>query len=182
MNTHVMLLRGINVGGHHSLPMKELKALLEELGCRNVRTYIQSGNVVLQCPATLAPQLGKKTTAAVGTRRGFEPGVRLLSRREFMAAVESNPYPEAEDEPKTLHVGFLDEAPPNPDLERIDRLRSKRERFHLDGKVSYLHAPDGIGKSKLAEKVEKLLGVSMTGRNWRTVCKLRDMLEEVEPQ
>lgn len=182
MNTHVMLLRGINVGGCHSLPMKELRALLEELGCRNVRTYIQSGNVVLQCPAKLASQLGKKTTAAVAKRRGFEPAVRLLSRREFVAAAEANPYPEAATEPKTLHVGFLDKVPPYPDLETIDSLRSKRERFHLDGKVSYLHAPDGIGRSKLAEKVEKLLGVSMTGRNWRTVCKIRDMVEEVESQ
>lgn len=180
MNTHVMLLRGINVGGRHSLPMKELEGLLGELGCRNVRTYIQSGNVVLQCPAKLVPQLGQKTTAAVLKRRGFEPAVRLLSRRQFAAAVEANPYPEAEADPKTLHVGFLDRAPPNPDLEEIDRLRSKRERFHLDGKVSYLHAPDGIGRSKLAEKVEKLLGVSMTGRNWRTVCKIREMVEEVE--
>jgi uncharacterized protein (DUF1697 family) len=178
MNTYVMLLRGINVGGRHSLPMKELRELLEDLGCRDVRTYIQSGNVVLQSPAKLALHLGERTRTAIGKHRGFVPDIRLLSLEAFSAAIDSNPYPEAEADPKALHVGFLDRVPPNPDLEAIDRLRAKRERFYLDGSVVYLYAPDGIGRSKLAEKLEKFLGVSMTGRNWRTVCQIRDLMEE----
>lgn len=180
MNTYVMLLRGINVGGRNTLPMKELRELLEEFGCRGVRTYIQSGNVVLQSPAKLASQLEKRIGTAIGNHRGFVPQVRLLSREAFAAAIDSNPYAEAEADTKVLHVGFLDNVPPNPDLDGIDRVRTKRERFHLDGKVAYLYAPDGIGRSKLAANVEKLLGVSMTGRNWRTICKIRDLVEEAE--
>lgn len=180
MNTYVVLLRGINVGGRNTLPMKELVAVLEDLGCRNVRTYIQSGNVVLQSKNKSPSDLSQKISLGVKTRRGFEPYVLLLHLEDLKQAIAANPFPEAETDPRGLHFGFLDSVPSKPDLSKLKALKSGSERFQLINRVFYLHAPDGIGRSKLAASSEKLLGVSMTARNWRTVCKIRDMAEEFD--
>lgn len=173
--TYVALLRGINVGGKSILPMKDLVALLEDIGAQNVRTYIQSGNAVFQSKETNASLLSDEISAAIKERHGLEPRVLLLGAEELERVVESNPFREAESEPKTLHVFFLASVPTNPDLDALERIRSHDERFALIDGALYLHAPDGIGRSKLAANAEKLLGVSVTARNWRTVCKIMAM-------
>jgi uncharacterized protein (DUF1697 family) len=178
MKTSIALFRGINVGGKNILPMKELKALLENLGLQNARTYIQSGNVVFQSTGKRDSRLADTISAAIKKNRGFEPQVMLLTLEELEKAVKGNPFPEAESEPKTLHLNFLTAAPENPDLKALEKTRKKNERFKLKGNVFYLHAPDGIGRSKLAASVEKLLGVSATGRNWRTVCEIVERAKE----
>ena len=101
--------------------------------------------------------------------------VLILSADQLEDAIESNPFPEAEAEPKTLHLFFLAWAPAAPDIESLTEAKSPSERFHLTDHVFYLHAPDGIGRSKLAANAEKFLGVAATARNWRTVQKLREM-------
>jgi uncharacterized protein (DUF1697 family) len=178
MKTYIALFRGINVGGNNILPMKELVAILENIGLNKVKTYIQSGNVVFQSQAEDAPRLAKKISAEVKTNRGFEPRVLLLELPEMEQALKSNPFPEAESEPNTLHVNFLVSVPANPDLKTLESIKKENERFNLKDKVFYLHAPEGIGRSKLAASAEKLLGVAMTGRNWRTVCKIVAMVKE----
>ena len=178
MKTYVALFRGLNVGGNSILPMKELVAQLENIGLRNVRTYIQSGNAVFQSEEEEASLLSNKIRAAIRNRRGFEPQVLLLEPEEIEKAVESNPFPEAGSEPKTLHAYFLASTPKNPDLDALESIKSERERFVLKDGVFYLHTPDGIGRSKLAANAEKLLGVSATGRNWRTVRKLMEMAKQ----
>ena len=100
----------------------------------------------------------------------------ILSASAFESALRCNPFPEAAADPKTLHLLFLASAPDSPDLDALAAVQSPTERFRLIGQVFYLHAPDGIGRSKLATKVEKALGVATTGRNWRTVDNLRKML------
>jgi uncharacterized protein (DUF1697 family) len=178
MKTYVALFRGINVGGNNVLPMKDLVALLENIGSQNVTTYIQSGNAVLQNREEDASLLSSKIRAAIKKSHGFEPQVLLLEPKEIERAVESNPFPEAESEPKTLHVHFLASRPKNPDLGALDSIKSDRERFALRDRFFYLHAPDGIGRSKLAANAEKLLGVALTGRNWRTVRKVMTMAKQ----
>jgi uncharacterized protein (DUF1697 family) len=89
-----------------------------------------------------------------------------------------NPFPEAETDPASLHLGFLASTPKNPDLKKLDSLRKESERFYLIDNVFYLHVPEGVGRSKLAASIEKLLGVPMTDRNWRTVCKIKELAEE----
>jgi len=172
MKTYVALFRGINVGGTNVLPMKDLVTLLENIGSQNVKTYIQSGNAVFQSEEENASLLSNKIRAAIKKSHGFEPQLLLLTPKEIERAIESNPFPEAESEPKTLHAYFLASMPENPDLGALDNIKSDRERFALKDRVFYLHAPDGIGRSKLAANAEKLLGISMTARNWRTVCKV----------
>ena len=178
MLTYIALFRGINVGGNHILSMQALRTLLEQLDLQNVKTYIQSGNVVFQSDETDGSHLSEKISAEIEKDHGFEPRVLLLRQEEFEQAMKSNPFPEAEAEPKTLHIGFLASAPGHPDLEKLESIRKESERFELRGRYFYLHAPDGIGRSKLAASAERLLGVPMTDRNWRTVGKLLAMAKE----
>jgi len=101
--------------------------------------------------------------------------VLLLTPRRLARAASANPFPEAERDPAKLGLYFLAEQPRRPDLELLEGLRSGAERFALKRDVFYLHAPNGIGRSKLAAKVEKALGVAATARNWRTVAKLLEL-------
>ena len=178
MKTYIALFRGINVGGTNVLPMKDLVALLENIGSQNVKTYIQSGNAVLQNREENASLLSNKIRATIKKSHGFEPQVLLLEPEDMERAIESNPFPEAESEPKTLHVHFLASMPKNPNLGALDTIKSDRERFVLKDGVFYLHAPEGIGRSKLAANAEKLLGVAITARNWRTVCRVMAMAKQ----
>lgn len=177
MHTYIALFRAINVGGKNTLPMKSLTALLEGIGATDVRTYIQSGNAIFRHAGDEAGPIATRLVAAVGEQHGFEPQVLLLRREDLLQACERNPFPEAEAEPTSLHLGFLAVVPPAPDLHKLTALKKDNERFQLDGRVFYLHAPDGIGRSRLAAGSERLLGVPMTERNWRTVCKLRELAE-----
>jgi uncharacterized protein (DUF1697 family) len=177
MNTYVALLRGINVAGNCSLPMKELVATLEEIGARKVRTYSQSGNVVFESAEKNLARLSRQLSAEILKRRGFEPYVHILTLEALAKAIAENPFPEAVIDPSSLHLGFLASPPKSPDLKKLSSLRKESERFHLSESVFYLHAPEGVGRSKLAASSEKLLGVPMTDRNWRTVCKVIEMAE-----
>ena len=175
MNTYIALFRGINVGGNNMLPMKELVPVLENLGLQDIRTYIQSGNVVFGSKTGNIAQLSTRITTAIKKSHGIEPNVLLLDAAALDKAIKGNPYPEAETAPATLHFNFLASVPPKPDLAGIEKTKTASERYQLKGDVFYLHAPDGIGRSKLALNMERLLGVAATGRNWNTVRKLKEM-------
>lgn len=175
MNTYVALFRGINVGGNGSLPMKELVAALEETGARKVRTYIQSGNAVFESAETNLARLSKQLSTEIMKRRGFEPHVYILTLEALAKAIAENPFPEAVIDPGSLHLGFLASSPTSPDLKKLSSLRKDSERFQLTERVFYLHAPEGVGRSKLAASAGKILGVPMTDRNWRTVCNVMEM-------
>ena len=175
MNTYIALFRGINIGGKNLLPMQELVVLLEDLGARNTRTYIQSGNAVFQSAEKDVSHLARQLTAAIKQRHGFAPDVLILGLDAIDRAIAENPFPEAEEDPGSLHLVFLLAPPEHPDLKKLDSLKAESERFHLRDRVFYLHAPEGVGRSRLAANIEKLLGVPATARNWRTVCKIREM-------
>jgi uncharacterized protein (DUF1697 family) len=178
MKTYIALFRGINVGGKNKLAMEDLVATLENAGARDVATYIQSGNAVFRSEEKDASSLSDRISAAIEESHGFEPQVLVPGSDELERAVRSNPFPEAESDPKTLHLYFTVTSPENPDLEGLEGIRSDRERFVLGQDVFYLHAPDGIGRSKLAANAERLLGVPATARNWRTVLKVADMAQQ----
>jgi len=178
MNVYIALFRGINVGGNNSLPMKELVAFLEQAGAKKIRTYIQSGNAVFQSDDKNPSHISKQLTAEIKKRFGFEPCVLIFGVDELKKAIEGNPFPEAEAVPGSLHLGFLASEPGNPDIEKLNSLKKTSERFQLSDKIFYLYAPEGVGRSRLAANAEKLLGVTMTDRNWRTVQKIMEMAGE----
>lgn len=169
MNAYVVLLKGINVGGKNPLPMKPLKELLEKAGYLNVRTYIQSGNIVLDAAVNPDGELG----SLIKDSFGFEPDVMLLTRDEFTAATDANPFSGAGN---TIHFYFCQNTP-QLDQPLLDALLGPSESYEVAGDVFYLHAPDGIGRSKLVAKIESCLGVAATGRNLNTVNKLQLMLD-----
>lgn len=182
MNTYIALLRGINVGGNNKLPMRELVTVLAELGMSNIKTYIQSGNVIFQSERVDRVALAQEISTAIGTSHGFMPAILLLDKHELAAVMAANPFPEGADEPKSLLLFFLEALPPNPDIAMLEQLKAENERYALIDKVFYLYAPDGIGRSKVAEKFGKGWKVAITARNWRTVCQIMAMAGEVAAQ
>jgi uncharacterized protein (DUF1697 family) len=180
MYTYVALLRGINVGGRNRLKMKDLASMLTGLGLHNIKTYIQSGNVVFQSNPFDPPALAEDITTTIAENYGFDPSVLILSAANFQQALAGNPFPEADSAPKSVHLYFLASPATDPDLDTLKTYQKENERFLLTDAVFYLHAPDGIGRSKLAERVEKALGVAVTARNWRTAGKIMDLVMELE--
>jgi uncharacterized protein (DUF1697 family) len=179
MSAWAVFLRGVNVGGAGMLPMKDLVALLEGLGCKNVRTYIQSGNAVFAGTKGDATRVAKQLGSAIRKKRGFEPRLLVLSLAELEAVAAANPYPQAaESDPRFLHVFFLTEKPSAPDIETLNEVKASHEQFALKGKHFYLHTPKGFGTSKLAARAMKCLGVDGTARNWRTITTMLDMARQ----
>ncbi len=174
MADHIALLRGINVGGRNTLPMAELRALLAELGGEDVSTYIQSGNAVFRSGRSDTGNLAGELRDRIAARHRFEPQVLVIGRDDLERAMRNTPFPT--DDGSALHLYFLESEPEAPDLEKLREWQAVSESFELRGTVFYLHAPDGIGRSKLAARVERCLGVPATARNWNTVRKLAEMV------
>jgi uncharacterized protein (DUF1697 family) len=164
------------VGGHSKLPMPDLIEILEELGARDVKTYIQSGNAVFSYEEVVPVELANRIGSKVEKRCGFTPKVMILTAEDLDQAMDENPFPVPEGDASTLHLGFLAEEPGDVNVEKLTSLKTESEHYCLTPKVFYLYAPDGVGRSKLAAGAEKIIGVDMTDRNWNTVSKLRDML------
>jgi len=174
-STFIVLLRAVNVLGANSLSTKDFIRVLESMALKNVRTYIQTGNAVFQSSEPDVSRLSEKIKARIKRRLGFAPEVILLRLDEFERAVASNPYPDADGNHKALHLMFLASAPKSSDLTACEKYRSDSEQCSLQGRIFYFWAPNGVGRSKLFARIEKLLGVTGTARNWRTTCKLLEL-------
>jgi len=161
---HIVLLRGINVGGYNKLPMAEFKDVLTGLGARDVQTYIQSGNAVMQGDIAAGA-----IADAIEAAKGFRPAVMTVSLEAFIEIANANNFPT--EDGKLLHVWFVAEKP-KFDFTKADALAIPSEQYLVTDQAVYLHAADGIGRSKLAAAMEKLAGVPATARNWNTVAKL----------
>ena len=169
MATTVGLLRGVNVGGR-TLPMAELREVVESLGFGDVRTYIQSGNVLFSAPRRPNPDV---LEAAIARRFGLEVDVMLRSPAELRRVIERNPFPNAE--PSRLHVGFMARRPAPADVAALDEEAFAPEQFAILGTELYLHLPNGMGRTKLPDYVLRRVKVPTTVRNWNTVTKLAEL-------
>ncbi len=176
------MLRGINVSGAKPVKMERLRAMFEALGFTNVRTYVQSGNVVFdsgeRAATALAPKLATKIAAAIKREFGFDVPVLVLGAQELARVVDQNPFLEKREQksgidPARLHVTFLAGAPPAAGLKKMEGVSSGRDEFRRLGNAVYLHCPDGYGNTKLNNNAfERALGVEATTRNWKTVTTL----------
>ena len=176
--TQIALLRGVNVGGKNHLPMKELAAIFVAVGCTDVRTYIQSGNVVCHAGPSLAKKLPALITREIAAHAGHRIPIVMRSAAELRDAVESNPYLTEGAETSALHVGFLADIPQASRVAALDPQRSPPDRFQVRGREIYFHLPTGIGKSKLTSAYfDSKLATTLTVRNWRTVLTLLQMSE-----
>jgi uncharacterized protein (DUF1697 family) len=176
MATQVALLRGINVGGKNKLPMVELAALFEESGCTEVRTFIQSGNVIFRAPKKTTARLAGIVAEKIAQRYGYRTPVILRSMDQMREVAAGNPFPGGEE---NLHVMFLQDRPNAQQIAVLDPDRSPPERFMVRGAEVYLHLLLGAGQSKLTNAwFDSRLTTVSTIRNWRTVTKLLELMEE----
>ena len=175
MQTWVALFRGINVGGNNIITMKTLVELMNKAGCKETQSYIQSGNLLFKHQDNKTA-LATLLSTLVEQHFAFKPKVLLLRADEFCQLLANNPFKQAYEQPKNLHLFFLEEPAFSADIQKLNELKSATEQFDLQAEGFYLYAPDGIGRSKLAAKVEKCLAVATTARNLNTLIKISEML------
>ncbi|MFJ6049899.1 DUF1697 domain-containing protein [Streptomyces sp. NPDC092307] len=175
---YAALLRGINVGGNKKVPMAELRALLDGLGHGDVQTYLQSGNAVFSSARQDPSALARELEAAIEGHFGFRVACLVLDGAYLRAVAEACPFPAAELEGKQLHVTFCSAQPGPERFAALDEAAYLPEEYRIGERVIYLHVPEGLGRSKLAEALAKpavVKGLDVTTRNWNTVAKLVEM-------
>ncbi len=186
MSTHVALLRGINVGGGGKLPMADLRALVSSLGHRDVRTYIQTGNMLFTPSDTDTSALAAGLHAAIAEKFGLRSAVIVISKAELAGVISASPY-SAEPEPRYVHGVFLAAAPGQAAQdwvrEQVAAAQSQgsRDEAAFGGRVLYVHTPDGFGNSELAKTLltKRASPVSTgTARNWNTITKLLALCDD----
>lgn len=175
MPTYVVLLRGINVGGHNPVSMARLRDVLGASGYDAVQTYVQSGNVVLDSRST-------EKAVAAGVRQqlteafGVDAAVIVRSRAQLADVAANNPFVRPGADPgKQLHVAFLGSVPSRKAVAALDPHRASPDELHARGREVYVWAPNGIGRSKALNDLDRVLGTLTTVRNWRTVTSLLEM-------
>ena len=178
MTRYALLLRGVNVGTKNSLPMAELRAMLVKIGCSGVQTYIQSGNAVFG--TKLRPtEATKAIERALEHFMGRPIATALRTHRQMKAIAGANPFAKVATNPAYLCVTFLSHVPTESDMAPLYEEDFDSELFHVAGREIYTWHPNGQGRSPLAAAVGKLsLRGAVTTRNWNTVLKLLDMLDE----
>lgn len=161
------------MGGRNKLPMKDLRALFAAAGCTDVRTYIQSGNVIFDSGAANMDGLADEIAAALAARFGHNVPVVLRTIEELAWAATANPFLEPDADPRSLHVSFLSKRPQKAAVEALDADRSPPDEFAVIGREIYLRCPNGVARSKLTNAwFDSKLGATSTMRNWNTVTKL----------
>jgi uncharacterized protein (DUF1697 family) len=180
MPSYVAMLRGINVSGSKPIKMEALRASFEALGFTNVRSYVQSGNVVFAAKDRAAAPLGAKIAARIKRDFGFDVPTLVLGAEALARVVDENPFLGKKDvDPTKLHVTFLAESPATAGLEKMHAVSSGRDQFQCLGTSIYLVCPDGYGNTKLNNNAfERALRTGATTRNWKTVTTLAQMAAE----
>lgn len=173
MPAYVALLRSVNVAGYGRLPMADVQRAFEDLGYRDVSTYIQTGNVLFRSPArnesALAAAIGDKLALAFGQA----PAVILRTVPALTRVVATSPFPRQGADPSRHHVTFLAETPSAERLAGFSAPPSGRDELVIIDREVYVHTPDGYAGSKLTGALlERRLQVVSTTRNWNTVTKL----------
>lgn len=179
MTRWIALLRGINVSGKNAIRMAALQSSFERLGYKNVRTYLQSGNVVFDAKTSDTEKFSAKITAAIAQDFGLDVAVGVVSAQTLSRIVESNPFPLISTSDVTLyHATFLQQAVSAKQFAAVKLPAATGEQAKLLGNVVYLHCPHGYGNTKLNNHYfEKALGVTATTRNWRTVLALQQLCD-----
>jgi len=174
----IALLRGINLGAHNRVSMPELRRALEEAGYKEVRTLLQSGNVVL-CSDKPPDALARDLETLIADAHGVETRVVVRTRDELARVLERNPLANIADDPKRFQVSFLSAEPAAEIVRELSAREVAPEQVALLGREVYAWHPDGLHRSPLARLLtEQKLGVTATARNWNTVTKLLALADE----
>jgi uncharacterized protein (DUF1697 family) len=174
-NIFIVLFRG--VGGATQLPTAPLRKALGEAGFGDVSTYINSGNAIVSSTRSLK-QTHSEIAEIVKRDFGFEKDIMLVARDDWQRIIKANPYPDAVDQPTSLHVFVLAKKPDRMAVKTL-QARVTGERLQVEDKALYLHVPVGFSASKLPPVIDRILGTVSTARNWRTVLALGKMASEI---
>jgi uncharacterized protein (DUF1697 family) len=173
---YAALFRAVNVAGKNKLPMKDTVAMFEAAGCRDVRSYIASGNLVFRARPALAAKLPKLIPPVIAQRFGFAPALVVRTADELRRIGEGNPFLRAGADPGRVYVAFLADAPTRASIAALDPKRSPPDEFAVVGREIYLHLPTGAGRTKLTnDYFDSKLKTMSTARNWRTLLKLVEL-------
>lgn len=178
MARFVALLRGINVGGNHTLPMADLRTHFEEAGVDAVETYIQSGNVVFETAARRGTQLAQSVAQSIEISTGFSVPIVVRTTEAWNALVEGNPFAaEAKKDPKRVHAMLLDRTTTKAVRSKFEPDCRLGERFELVKDALYIDYPNGSLRSKVdVPYADRVLSCTTTARNWRTVMALHELV------
>ncbi len=178
MPDYVALLRGVNVGARTQLKMADLREVVEGLGHEQVRTYINSGNVLFRTSDRSRDSIADEIRTALREFVGRDIPVMVRSKADLARVAGHNPFPDADQ--KYLHVAFLSVAPSSADIAAMMALfEGHAERAEIRGSEAYVDFPNGAGRSKIDfKRVEKASALEATARNWRTVNTLLQKLDE----
>ena len=170
----IALLRAVNLGPRNRVPMAALRDLLEGAGYGSVRTYIASGNVLLTAPTDDRAHLARELSRLVEDAFGVVTTAVLRTPGELVTVLSSHPFG---DDTSRTHVSFLAGTPGPDALARLAAADHGADRVHVAGADAFVHYPHGVQGARLtAAKLERLLGLQGTARNWRTVAALADLL------
>jgi uncharacterized protein (DUF1697 family) len=177
MPVYVAMLRGINVGGNKRIKMDKLRTSLEALGLEEVKTYIQSGNVVFKAAKVTPAAISAKIEASILKTFGFQVSVISRTADEINKAIAGNPLLKQPGvNPEKLHVAFLSEAPAPAALKKLAELTVAPDQSRCLGRELYLYFPNGVSGSSLwKHPLDRVLSVVTTTRNWKTVNTLHQM-------
>jgi uncharacterized protein (DUF1697 family) len=181
MAAYIVMLRGVNVGGHNTVKMEVLREVCVGLDFRNVDTYIQSGNIVFQTATENPAALSKRIGEAILQSFGFDSPVIVRTSKEMRNVIAGNPFlKEKGIDSSKLHVTFLSEAKQKGSVKKLESLATSPDRFYLAAHEIYLHCPSGYGRTKLCNNaIEKALLVKATTRNWKTTNILFEMVSKL---
>ena len=177
MAVHIVLLRGINIGPRNRIAMPALRAALEEAGFEDVRTYVQSGNVVLESSAK-PNEVQRKVERLIEKEFGLEIAVVVRTKAQLAAVVKKNPLEKVAESPKRYQVTFLAKKLPAKTVRALEDAATEDEQFVVAGREVYAWHPAGVARSKLWSKLAgQGLGVTGTSRNWTTVEALLELTD-----
>lgn len=184
MTTYISILRGINVSGHNLIKMDALRKLYEFLGFEQIKTYVQSGNVVFTGKTAPSEIISQSISRQIKIDFGFDVPVIVMTVPTIKRIIARNPFSEDSQKEKTfMHVTFLSTTPNHVDLNALEEKKLGGEEIILDGDVIYLYCPNGYGKTKLNNGfLERKLNVGATTRNWKTTIELLKIAQKIEQQ
>jgi len=174
MTTHIALLKGINIAGHKQVAMADLRDLVTRLGFVDVRSLLQSGNLVFRGGARAGAPLERVLETEAEERLGVTTDFFVRTAKEWDVIVAHNPFrKEAERDPAHLAVMFLKDAPDAGAVEALQAAITGPEVVRADGRQAYITYPNGFGRSRLTTAlIERKLDTRCTGRNWNTVLRI----------
>jgi uncharacterized protein (DUF1697 family) len=181
MTAYIAMLRGVNVSGHNTIKMDALRGFCQDLGFRNVETYVQSGNVVFQTATENPAAVSKRIGETILQFLGFNTPVIVRTSREMRNVILNNPLLKEKDmDSSKLHVTFLSETAQKGSVKKLETLATSPDRFYPASHEIYLYCPGGYGRTKLSNNaIEKVLSAKATTRNWKTTNALFEMVSKL---